>query len=521
MAQASGGAALEGAATADTSLDSRPGTHSTSIPQRPERQRRGRVRLEGRTFVDDGGPFLATGATLFWALWGYQNDRARLEANLDYLARTGAIDYIRVLGTVGGGGWSDRAVDARADGWQDAVAGLTDLAYDRFGLRLQWTLFGELHFAPTPADRVAAVDRLLKAIRGREHKVVLIETANEAWHTGFDGERGLAELRALTRRLNQGTDVLVAASSNHDSPELFCRTYAGGIADVATIHLDRAVGASEGPWRPVAQPWTYPGVFPCRDLPPAISNEPIGPYSSVAADSEPARLVAQVVAAHIAGFPASVVHAGPGIYGGGEGGRERGRPANLWEAESLTETLRGLAAVKALLPPDLPQWTREPAASPRAPFTVDLLRSTSLPLGRTGAPGAGGAGRAGGQGAVGAFSGTSGSEAVTLVFGIRRQVDLTARRPMSVELVRLPGGVVVERKSLGEGETLRLDEAKGAWVILSDHARRAARDGRFLLLTRTRSARPPFSSSPDGIASPSSSAQRSDRTRRPRRASGD
>src|SRR5262245_52030517 len=75
--------------------------------------RRGIVRLADQVFVDDNGPFLGVGATLFWAGWGYQHDRARLEQNLDFLATRG-VDYIRVLGVVGPRGWPDRTVAARS-----------------------------------------------------------------------------------------------------------------------------------------------------------------------------------------------------------------------------------------------------------------------------------------------------------------------------------------------------------------------------------------------------------------------
>src|SRR5436309_5783333 len=82
--------------------------------------RAGVVRLEGRTFVDDGGAYLAVGASLFWALWGYQHDRQRLEKHLDYLSRHG-VDYIRVFGVIGPR-WADRIVDPRDRAWDQNLA---------------------------------------------------------------------------------------------------------------------------------------------------------------------------------------------------------------------------------------------------------------------------------------------------------------------------------------------------------------------------------------------------------------
>src|SRR5712691_9442226 len=65
--------------------------------------RHGRVSGDRHAFVDEGGPFLARGASLFWGLWGYQHDRERLGRNLATL-RDWGFDYIRVLGVVGAPG---------------------------------------------------------------------------------------------------------------------------------------------------------------------------------------------------------------------------------------------------------------------------------------------------------------------------------------------------------------------------------------------------------------------------------
>src|SRR5687767_3799287 len=62
--------------------------------------RRGVVRADGHAVADEGGPFNALGATLFWGAWGYKSDRPRLERNLAVLSKAG-VDYIRVLGSVG------------------------------------------------------------------------------------------------------------------------------------------------------------------------------------------------------------------------------------------------------------------------------------------------------------------------------------------------------------------------------------------------------------------------------------
>ena len=101
----------------------------------------GRVRLDSRVFADDRGSFLGLGASLFWAPWGYRHDAGRLERDLDWLSRHD-FDYVRVLGMVGAQPfWTGREIDPEwADYW-DVMAGLADLVFDGYGLRLQPVIF--------------------------------------------------------------------------------------------------------------------------------------------------------------------------------------------------------------------------------------------------------------------------------------------------------------------------------------------------------------------------------------------
>src|SRR5439155_9247585 len=124
--------------------------------------RTGVVRLDGRTFVDDGGAYLAVGTSLFWGLWAYQHDRPRLEQHLDYLSKHG-VDYIRVFGVIGPR-WADRVVDPRGHAWDQHLAGLLDLAHGTFGLRVELTIWQDTDLTPTPDDRTALVDRIAAII---------------------------------------------------------------------------------------------------------------------------------------------------------------------------------------------------------------------------------------------------------------------------------------------------------------------------------------------------------------------
>src|SRR5687768_6862697 len=219
--------------------------------------RPGQVRTDRRALADGAGSFNVLGVTLFWGAWAYEHVRARLERNLEVLSAAG-IDYVRVLGSVGGASWEDRQTDPRWTDYDAIIAGMTDLAYDRYGMRVQWTIFGGAPSTPSGPAREALVDRFASMARGREHKILAFEIANEAWQNGFAGPDGLAELRRLGQRLNEKTPVLVALSS--PSRGAACATYAGSGADAITMHYERGFGA-EGPVQPLRRPWTFPSAY--------------------------------------------------------------------------------------------------------------------------------------------------------------------------------------------------------------------------------------------------------------------
>jgi len=65
-----------------------------------------------------------------------------------------------------------------------------------------------------------------------------------------------------------------------------------------------------------------------------------------------------------------VAHTGAGVRGGGAEDRARGRPANVWESPNWTPIAEGLKAVRARLPPDLPNWTRHTWNAASHPFDI-------------------------------------------------------------------------------------------------------------------------------------------------------
>ena len=350
--------------------------------QTREQRPAGIVRGEGAAFADARGTWLPVGVTLFWAPWGYKFDRARLERDLALLAEFD-VDYIRVLGQVGvpgdpADGWSDRLIDP---GWADAcgsaakstcgtydevAAGLTDLAFDKYGIRVMWTVFGGTAFTPTPATRRALVDRLLAMSKGREHKIMHFEVANEAYQNGFGGAEGEAELRALGRYIQERSPLLVALSAPRGSNCAAAqRLYAGDVGEIVTEHFARGVGDV---WEPIRNVWDL--QF-CDGLPPLrTSNEPIGPFSSVRAEHDTRRLATAAALTYVSGVGAYVLHTGGGIRGGGRADLARGRPASVAEVPDIATILPALRGMRGRLPSDVPNWTRFDATRADTPLTV-------------------------------------------------------------------------------------------------------------------------------------------------------
>jgi hypothetical protein len=401
-------------------------------------ERQGPVRIEGRTFADDLGPWNPLGTTLFWALWAEKHDPERLDRNLAHLAEH-EVDYVRILGMVGAPSWEDRTIDPRWPDYWDVAGRLFD-RLESHGLRAHVTLFADAQvMMKSSAERRVFADAWARFANSRRPRVFALEVANEGWQNGFEGETGTAELRALGRRLAGLTEIPVALSSVPHEPGAWCAAYAGAEVDVATVHYDRDVSRADGPWRPVQQPWGYPDEFDALcagQLPPAvINNEPIGPFSSVADDADPVRIALAYAMSFVAGNGAYVYHHGAGIRGGGAADLARGRPANLYDGDTVV--LDALAAVKRLLPPGLASWTRSAADAASLPFE--------------------GLARAVDQGAVrGAYAAASGDRLVLVVLGIERPATVTAREPMAL--------TVYDPRAGTAQETLRLD--KGApWVI--------------------------------------------------------
>lgn len=414
--------------------------------------RKGVVRVDGRAFRDDDGVFNPLGASLFWLAWGVKFDRARVEANLQTLADAG-VDYVRAFGVVGpDGGWADREVDPHWPDHAKVIADATDLAYDRFGLRVQWTIFGGVDRVATPEARARVVDRFVEIARGREHKMMLFEIANEGWQNGFGGAAGRTEIRALGRRLSDATSVPVALTAPEGGLAGLCPLYGGAGVDVITWHHDRSRAGAAGPWRPVIEPLRArraldtalhsPGNA-CGTLPTAIvNNEPIGPGSSLEEERDPRRIAMADVLTFAARHAAYVLHTGPGIRGGGQADRERGRPANVGDLPEWPAIARALAGARRVTPAGLANWTPIDSADRGAPLQglAEAIARGDL---------------------LEAALARQGDEIFGALVGVRRPIAVRAAVPLAMDLLDPDSGDVFQRLQFVAGRNSSIGPRPG------------------------------------------------------------
>ncbi len=418
----------------------------------------GLVRLKGNSLCDDSGPFLGLGASYFQALRHAKYDRTRLNGNLALLASKG-FNYVRILSMVSWDGLeiapvsftnrSGRVVGAWADYWQQ-FRDLLDLA-GRHGLRVEVTIFADAQYVmPAQATRLAHVDGILASIAGREHQILHLEVANEAWQNGFPGAQGVADLRKFTQHLADRTSVPVAITSNDDtSNQGIVSLYRGSAADLATVHFSRDIRTAEGGWLPVRDPYragNLPGV------PPVSSNEPIGPGSSVNSESDPIKLCSAAVFAYLANLPAYVYHSRAGVYG-------YVRCCPPAGGEDRFENTAGINAyrfIRRILPPDLASWVRNDGLEPGAPLTVFCNDQPNRYWPE--------AGRAT-DGCVRNVGSVKGSQFVCLPMGILGGgVTLQARRPVRFQVFNPLTGAVVSSLTLSAGNRFTLPQGPGAYI---------------------------------------------------------
>lgn len=382
---------------------------------------------------------IVLGASLFKAAWAYKHDRAWLEAQLDWLRRH-QFDAIRALGTVGDPSrpdyWDRREIDWRWSDYARVIAGTTDLAYDKYGIQVQWTIFADAQKnTPREADRAKVVDEFVRLARGRERKILAFEVANEFWKNGFDGPEGVRQLRTFAERLRQ-TSIPVAASAHENA---LCPIYAAGVVDFASVHFDRSSPSAR--WTPIARPWRLArqaGRLAACELPEwASNNEPLGPGSSVPQPLSPLNVVMSAVNTYLAGIPIYVFHTGPGVRDDPK--HPKGlRPSELKQLPEAEQFFGGLGAIKSYLPADVTSWRSMDAANGEFPFGIEGKAAVSLGAKRD-------------------------ARFVVAISGIEGPLTLVARRPMNVKSIDPMTGRPIDTRVLKRDESLRL--TAGAAVL--------------------------------------------------------
>jgi CubicO group peptidase (beta-lactamase class C family) len=419
----------------------------------------GLVHLRGHSLADSSGPFLGLGASYFQALRDVRDDRARLNHNLALLSTKG-FNYARVFSMVAWDGLEiapvtftnrqGRAVAAWPDYWRQFHE-LLELA-EQNGLRVEITIFADAQrIMPSKSARLAHLDKILAGIAGHESQVMHLEVANEAWQNGFPGAQGIADLREFAAYIAARTSVLVAITSNDDTSDSGIQAlYRGSAADLATVHFSRDTRTVEVGWLPVRDSYR---VGQLVDIPPVMSNEPIGPGSSVASESDPIKLFCAAAFAYIAGLPGYVFHARAGIYGYEQSSPPDGQRLRFEDAAGMD----AFRHIRQLLPPDLASWTRNDGLEPQAPFIVYCNGQPNRYWPSVSQPTHGCARNIGG--------GTNG-EFICLPMGIlaagatfeaRRAVNFTVYNPLT--------GSAVTNLSLLAGAAFTLPPGPGAYVI--------------------------------------------------------
>jgi hypothetical protein len=417
------------------------------------------VRVNGKSLRDNTGPFLGLGASYFQALRRAKYDRQRLTNDLALLASKG-FNYVRILSMVNWDGLEIAPVSFvnsaghSVAAWPDYAQQFRDMLdiIAAHGLRAEVTIFADAQYImPSKTTRLAHLDTILAGIAGREHKIVHLEVANEAWQNGFPAAGGVSDLREFAQYLADRTSVPVAITSNDDTSNTgITALYSGSAADLATVHFSRDISTIEGGWLPVRDCYragNLPGV------PPVTSNEPIGAGSSVATENDPIKLCAAAVFAYIANLPAYVYHTRAGVFGWVNCCPPSG-------AEARFENMAGIDAyqfLRAILPPDLSSWVRNDGLEASAPFTVFCNGQPNTYWPAVASPA---------TGCDRNIGSTRGREFVCFPMGILSGgVTLQARRAVKFQVFNPLTGAVVSNLNMNVSNSITLPQGPGAYIL--------------------------------------------------------
>ena len=426
--------------------------------------------LRGRQFHDAGGPFFALGATYMHGVSTFHENRQLFDRDMRDLQAHG-VNYIRIIGFLDGGNISPDPWERAGNTDAARIGPMIDYAYDTYGIRTFFTVFGGLRHWPTSGDRRRAVDRACDIIEARREKVLGAEITNEYW---MNWPVAVTEMKDLGRvmRSRLGPDFVISHSAlrtiaEHDGVDErqirdeARQVYGDSAANIWTPHYSRDVHKVDGVWRAYRQPWEHV-VYDenGRALTPqaSINNEAIGLLSSVAEDSDPGRQTIAAVISMIAGEAGYVLHSDAGVWGGRLVNYPPRPYAALTDHPTMRQVLVGLAGVMRDLPASLPSWSRTRHLLADHPFAPSF-QQTSNGSSQIWPDG-------GSQGVVRPYAAYSGNSFVVSLLGVRNYFDIKPARPMRIRIVNAAGWSTVWEGELRPGQTHRLEAARAAEAIV-------------------------------------------------------
>lgn len=392
----------------------------------PGTVRTGVVRLQERVWTDAGGAFRPLGATLFWALWGWQHDQPRLRETFNWLRSHGWED-VRILADVS---WEAYQIDSSAPDFEALLGAVLDCAYDEYGLRVELCCWGG-----SPRDPIACAHKVAGVVSaGRQHKVINLAASNESYDNGPADDVLLQMVSIL-----KATGCLALASEPLGTDMAACQRYLDGGATLAGIHPDRQQGAHGE--RMVRQ------THDCAPVHFGIANnEPAGPRSSGAECIDPSKLAMDRAMGVFNGVGRYVFHNANGVTGLPDPAHNR--EGDLWSVPNIDVMMRAVRQIDGWLPIGVEHWqkTTQHGSDPVGPhpLVADFIWSD---------------GHA--HGCDRCYGAIHGDQFVTMVSDVVDYVMLRASRRSEIQVIAAHDGSMVVADVIAEGASVRLEASRG------------------------------------------------------------
>lgn len=297
--------------------------------------RKGLVRADGRCALDDTGLFHPLGITFFWGLYGWKFERDRIHEHLTWMKKYN-LDYLRILGEVD---WTGRSILPSWPDYENIIREFVDTAYDQYGLRSEITLVGGQY-----NNHRGMEQKVKNALTGAEHKVMHYEICNEY---GRLNKMTPVDLVDVGRYMLANTPNLVALSTPDGAFDSMINLGKTANVNMYVLHTRRST--HDNYWSHVRQ------GYDLKEFPKITSNnEPQGPQSSVAEDSNPLRLAMARATGVVCSGAFYVLHVGQGVTGVAD--PAHGRPQNMWEVPNIDNIIKAVRGVDIALPQGIENW---------------------------------------------------------------------------------------------------------------------------------------------------------------------